>query len=90
MSLELSWSAEEMRDMPSQEYERIADSLRENGSTPATPLYVPQPTRDLILSLHSAVVRSEDDDENAQVALAKLQKRVLMACARFEAATVIV
>ena len=69
------------------------ESLKRLGifESPATDRApVTQPTKDLILSLCSAVVRSEDDDVSASVALEQLQKRVLMACARFEAASVIV
>ncbi len=53
-------------------------------------MLVPIPAIDLTKELYAAVVRSVDEDENAEVALAKLQHRVLMACARFEAATVLV
>jgi len=50
----------------------------------------PNPARDLIHELNAAVVRSVDEDCSATEALSKLQNRVLLACARFECATVIV
>jgi len=48
------------------------------------------PALDLTRELYAAVVRSVDDDCSASEALSKLQNRVLLACARFECATVIV
>lgn len=51
---------------------------------------VPNPALDLTAALYSAVVRSHDEDCSASEALEKLQNRVLLACARFECATVIV
>lgn len=54
------------------------------------PAITPIPALDLTRELYAAVVRSADDDVSASEALEKLQHRVLMACARFEAATVIV
>ena len=46
--------------------------------------------KDLARELYAAVTRSVDDDCSASEALSKLQNRVLLACARFECATVIV
>ena len=51
---------------------------------------LPIPALDLTRELYAAVVRSVDEDCSASEALSKLQNRVLMACARFECATVIV
>jgi len=48
------------------------------------------PALDLTHELYAAVVRSVDEDCSASEALSKLQNRVLLACARFECATVIV
>ena len=83
MSIELWWSAKEMREMtaydPSEEPECVY-----------TPPTIPIPALDLTRELYAAVVRSVDDDDSASDALSKLQNRVLMACARFECATVIV
>lgn len=51
---------------------------------------LPIPALDLTAALYSAVVRSHDEDASASEALERLQNRVLLACARFECATVIV
>lgn len=56
------------------------------GKVPLTTI----PALDLTRELYAAVIRSVDDDVGASEALEKLQHRVLLACARFEAATVIV
>jgi hypothetical protein len=96
MSVELSWSAEEMREMDLKKFTAAHKNMKDRflvdeGKPYEPPVEVASiPSLDLTRELYAAVVRSEDDDCSASEALDKLQKRVLMACARFEAASVIV
>ena len=55
-----------------------------------SPKVTPIPALDLTRELYAAVTRSVDEDVSSTVALEKLQHRVLLACARFECAAVIV
>lgn len=71
----------------------MTDRLYDPSNEPEcvfTPTTIPIPALDLTKELYSAVVRSVDEDCSAAEALSKLQNRVLLACARFECATVIV
>ena len=66
----------------------LAETFREPSDDKPPPL-TPIPSLDLVRALQVAVTRSVDEDESALVALEKLQTRVLLAVARFEASQVI-